>query len=368
MATGKYRIKKYPGVYGYDSTNRRCGGKADVCYYIVVTVDGKNITEKIGWASEGYTPQFASELRGKRIRDARHLGEFKTSKEVREEHRKANMPIGEIMKHYFNSTHGKALKGRKTDLSRWQHHLIFLEDKSVKEISQIHVERIRRDMMAKELGPATINHALRLLRRIINYGVEHGLCPTLDFTIKFQKVNNILTEFLTPDEASRLLDTLNNWPRQDIARMVKLAMFSGMRRGELFKLKKEHLDFQHSFITIANPKGGKDAAVPMSTPVRELLEQQLAFLKKKQNVGNGGTAIPLKQCLPGRIAVSFSQAYMVISGRSVALSIELRWRQGCRSISGRFTDSGIIMPFSWPVLENSTWIRSAICLPIRAVM
>lgn len=185
------------------------------------------------------------------------------------------------MGHYFNSTHGKALKGLKTDLSRWQHHLIFLEEKSVKDITQGHIEQIRRDMMAKKLGPATINHALRLLRRIINYGVEHGLCPALDFIIKFQKVNNTLTEYLSPEEASRLLDTLSSWPRQDIARMVKLAMFSGMRRGELFKLKKEHLDFQHGLITIANPKGGKDASIPMSTPVRELLEQQLTFLAKE---------------------------------------------------------------------------------------
>jgi integrase len=39
--------------------------------------------------------------------------------------------------------------------------------------------------------------------------------------------------------------------------MIKLAMFSGLRRGELFHLKKEHLDFQHGLMTIANPKGGK---------------------------------------------------------------------------------------------------------------
>jgi integrase len=39
------------------------------------------------------------------------------------------------------------------------------------------------------------------------------------------------------------MDTLNDWPRQDIARMVKIAMLTGMRRGELFRLKLEYIDF-----------------------------------------------------------------------------------------------------------------------------
>jgi integrase len=65
--------------------------------------------------------------------------------------------------------------------------------------------------------------------------------------------------------------------------MVKLAMFSGLRRSELFRLKREHLDFHHSLITIAGPKGGKDVTIPMSPPVRELLEQQLIFLEDEQD-------------------------------------------------------------------------------------
>jgi integrase len=161
--------------------------------------------------------------------------------------------------------------------------LTSLEGKSVKELSQLDIERIKRSMKEKGLAAATTDHALRLLRRVVNYGAEHNLCPALAFKIKFPKVNNVKTEFLTPDEATRLLDTLNSWPRQDIARMVKLAMFSGLRRSELFRLKREHLDFHHSLITIAGPKGGKDVTIPMSPPVRELLEQQLIFLEDEQD-------------------------------------------------------------------------------------
>lgn len=282
MSQKKYRISKHPGVYGYDSTTRRHNGRPDVCFYIVVTIDGKNRTEKVGWQSEGYTPQLAGELRAKRIREARHQGEVKTAGDIRAEQRKTNRPLAEIKEHYFSSTRGQALKGRSVDLARWAHHLTFLEDKSVSELTQLDVERIKRNMLAKDLTPATIDHALRLLRRIVNHGAEHGLCPRLKFKIRFPKVNNIQTEFLTPEEAGRLLETLDNWPRQDVARMVKLAMFSGLRRGELFRLEREHLDFHHGLITIAGPKGGKDATVPMNPPVRAILEQQLVFLEEEE--------------------------------------------------------------------------------------
>ncbi|MDD2466200.1 MAG: site-specific integrase [Desulfobulbus sp.] len=282
MAGQKYRIKRHPGVYGYDSAIRRFNGKPDTCYYIVVTIDGKNKTEKVGWSSEGYTPQLAAELRAKRIRVARHQGEVKTSRDIRAEQRNVNKTLQEIKEHYFSSAKGGAIKGKKQDLCRWKHHLAFLAGKSPRELSQLDIERIKRNMKEKELSPATIDHALRLLRRIVNHGVEHGLCPRLAFKIQFPKVNNIITEFLSPEEAVRLLDTLNRWPRQDVARMVKLAMFSGLRRGELFRLKREHLNFQHSLITIADPKGGKDVTVPMSPPVRELFEQQLTFLEDEK--------------------------------------------------------------------------------------
>jgi integrase len=282
MSQKKYRISKHPGVYGYDSNTRRHNGKPDVCLYIITTIDKKNRTEKVGWLSEGYTPQLAGELRAKRIREARHQGEVKTAGDIRAEQRKTNRPLAEIKEHYFNSTRGQALKGRSVDLARWTHHLTHLEDKSVSDLTQLDVERIKRNMLAKDLTPATIDHALRLLRRIVNHGAEHGLCPRLKFKIRFPKVNNIQTEFLTPEEAGRLVATLDGWPRQDVARMVKLAMFSGLRRGELFRLKREHLDFHHGLITIAGPKGGKDATVPMNPPVRAILEQQLAFLEAEE--------------------------------------------------------------------------------------
>lgn len=282
MKTGKYRIKKYPGIYGYDSSQRRVNGKPDFCYYIVIKIDGKNKTEKIGWMSEGYTAQLASEVRSQRIRQARHDGQVKTAREIRAEKRIKNRSLGEIKDHFFASEHGKALKGRYTDLNRWKNHLSHLTEKSVSELSQIDIERIKQNMRQKDLRPATIRHALRLLLRIINHGTNYNICPPLNFKIKFPKINNKITEFLTPEQANHLMTTLDNWNRQDVARMIKLAWLTGMRRGELFRLKTTDLNFSHDIITLVNPKGGKDTTIPMSPPAKEILLQQIAFLENER--------------------------------------------------------------------------------------
>lgn len=277
----RFKIANKAGVYGRKSETRRLDGKPDICYDITFKVDGRKRWEKIGWKSEGYTPQYAVEVRAKRIREARHGKQVKTQKEIRTEKRLHDRALREIKEHYFSTEKGLAIKGRVTDLNRWQNHLAFIEEKRVSELGQLDIERIKREMKGK--APATIANTLELLRRIINHGANIGYCPALSFKIKKPKVNNERTEFLTDEEYSRLISVLDGWPNQDAARMIKLAVFTGMRRGELFKLQWSHIDFQNGFITLVNPKGGKDANVPLNPIARQILQKQQEWTKSHQS-------------------------------------------------------------------------------------
>jgi integrase len=53
--------------------------------------------------------------------------------------------------------------------------------------------------------------------------------------------------------------------------MMLLALYSGMRRGEMFKLQWKHVDFERGFITLVDPKGGKDQRIPLNEATRGLL-------------------------------------------------------------------------------------------------
>ena len=64
------------------------------------------------------------------------------------------------------------------------------------------------------------------------------------------QVNNVKTEDLTADQLARLLEALAKAPNLQVAHLMKMALLTGMRRGELFRLKWEDLDFERGFIHI----------------------------------------------------------------------------------------------------------------------
>ena len=50
-----------------------------------------------------------------------------------------------------------------------------------------------------------------------------------------------------------------------------LALYTGMRRGEMFKLQWKNVDFERGFITLVDTKGGKDQLIPLNDAARGLL-------------------------------------------------------------------------------------------------
>ena len=126
------------------------------------------------------------------------------------------------------------------------------------------VHRLRISL-AKTLAPQTVKHVLRLLARIINFGVNKGLCPGLSFKVEMPKVNNLKTEDLTPEQALNLLEAIDQEYDIQAANFLKMALFTGMRRGELFKLQWQDVDFERNFIHIRTPKGGQDQQIPLNS-------------------------------------------------------------------------------------------------------
>jgi integrase len=106
---------------------------------------------------------------------------------------------------------------------------------------------------------------------VVNFGVKQGLCPGLPFHVKKPTVDNEKTEDLTEDQLKKLLEAIANDTHNQAGNMMLLALYSGMRRGEMFKLQWKHVDFERGFITLVDPKGGKDQHIPLNDATRGLL-------------------------------------------------------------------------------------------------
>ncbi len=169
-------------------------------------------------------------------------------------------------------THRPGLKGLRTDENRYQNHLKpSFGERGPRSLTPLEVDRLRLELLMTR-RPATVSNVLELLRRLVNFAAKKRLCEVPTFTIEMPKVNNIKTEDLTAQQLTRLLEALEKAPNLQVAHLMKMALLTGMRRGELFRLKWDDVDFERGFINIRDPKGGQDQKIPLNGKARELLQ------------------------------------------------------------------------------------------------
>jgi integrase len=273
------RIKTdYPGVFYREAP--RTGGKGfEHVYYVVYKKNGKLFEEKAGRQFQNnMTPAKAANIRGELIEGKRPSRKEKRAleeaeKRAQEAERKAQENRWTIQRlwgaYSENRPPGKSLS---SDSQRYEKYIQGpFGEKMPSEILALDVDRLRITL-AKTLAPQTVKHVLDLLTWIANYGAKKGICDGVKFHIKKPTVNNTKTEYLTGEQIGKLLEAIDNDPNYQVGNLMKLALFTGMRKGELLNLQWKDLDFDRGFITIRDPKGGKDQIIPMNENARQLLE------------------------------------------------------------------------------------------------
>jgi integrase len=260
------RIKtNYPGVFYIEGTSPATG-KPEKIYYIRYRKDGKMIEEKAGRQfQDDMTPARASRIRAERIE-----GKSISRKEARDAAAEFKWTVDRLWEQY--SSHKVLSKSLRVDQGRYKNYLQpAMGGKEPRTIVHLDIDRLRLTLL-KTRKPMTVKHVLELLQRIANFGAKKGLCPGLGFKIEMPRVDNLRTEDLNPEQLSKLLAAIDQDHDTQAANFMKLVLFTGMRRGELFKLKWQDIDFERGFINIRTPKGGKDQNIPLNPPARELLE------------------------------------------------------------------------------------------------
>jgi len=265
MATLKRFKTSYPGVCFIKGTSA-VGRRVEKIYYIRYRRDGKLVEEKVGRQyRDDMTPARASRVRSDRIE-----GKEASNKERRTLARKKNWAVDALKTEYFN--HRTDNKSSRTDKGRYDSYLkLGFSNKEPKDIDRLSVDRLRVKLL-KTKSPQTVKHVLALLKRIIKFGTDRGLCTPLPFTVKLPRVDNIKTEDLSPDQLQNLLIVLDKTKHRTASNIMKLALFTGMRRGEIFKLQWKHIDFDRGFIHIHTPKGGISQKIPLNNNARQILD------------------------------------------------------------------------------------------------
>jgi integrase len=261
---------KYPGVFYRKA--KRIGAKGiEKVYYVVYKKNGKVYEEKAGRQyADDMTPARAVHIRSELIENKRPTRKEKR----RQEHAKKEAEAGKwtldrLWKEYKKN---RPLKGIATYKSQYDLYLKpSFGKKEPKDIIQLDVDRLRIKILKKR-KPQTVKHVLSLLGRIIKFGVRKQLCQGLNFIIEKPIVHNVKTEDLSNAQLVKLLKAIDADEHPQAGPMMKFALFTGLRRGEMFKLKWRHIDFERGFLTLRDPKGGPDQIIPLNNSAKELLK------------------------------------------------------------------------------------------------
>ena len=177
----------YPGVFYIEGTSSN--GKPERIFYMRYRREGKIVEEKAGRQfKDDMTAARAARLRTKRIEGDQLTNQEKRKKEQQKIEAEANKyTVGRLWALYIES---KTLKGFNQDESRYRLYIKpSFEEMEPKDITPMDIDRLRLKRM-KGMSPQSVKLALALLRRIIRFGSDRGICKGLSFKLEMPKVNN----------------------------------------------------------------------------------------------------------------------------------------------------------------------------------
>lgn len=274
------RIKtKHTGVY-YRIAKRRIApdGKPDRCYDILYTHNRRNIYEKIGWTSEGYTVDDAVAMRGLRVKALRHPS---LCPEIAE--RLSGLTLDGAWSEYQKRWLPNLKRAKDIKYIYERHLRPVFGSQVVSTITTFEIEDFKQRLLRgnennKPLAPGSVKVILANLRRIINKVQSWGITPAKMNPMSGVHVRGAdkkRERYLTYEEAYRLLEDLQ-MISCTLYNMSKISLYTGMRLREILALRKQDIDFFGGTIHIRDAKKGARHAF-----ITEKIQNELSNLVNK---------------------------------------------------------------------------------------
>jgi len=164
---------------------------------------------------------------------------------------------------------------RISEEGRWNLHIVahFGGDYAIQNITSKGLLELRVALTCKHLSPQTVAHCLSLLRRVLNRAVEWGLSADPVPSFKMPKFDNKRLRFLTPEEAKQLLMELSF--KSGIWHDITLfALHTGLRAGELLRLRPCHIDHRSGLIHVLDTKTSENRTIPLNNMALAVLNRR----------------------------------------------------------------------------------------------
>ena len=296
MGTTKWKSLKDAdgkgGVRYREHPTQKHGAIPDRYYVLAYWWQGKTVTEKIGWSSEGWTPtkcfNLLAELRRNQstgkgpctLTEMRQEANQKRERAKKEADAQAKLDIP--FKKFFDNdfmpdaeTRWKPETARKAKehVTNWINPVT--GETPLKEIGLQHVQKIRASLAAKKRSPRHQQYVFRTFAMVWDAARDHGLVdgpsPTKSKSFRLPKIDNERQRYLSHDEEKKLLDEIKG-RSEAVHTMAIISLDTGLRFSEIARLTYSCVDKDNKTLVVLNTKGKKDRNVPMTARLKGILE------------------------------------------------------------------------------------------------
>jgi integrase len=143
-------------------------------------------------------------------------------------------------------------------------------------ISEYKGQRLAIENDGAPLSPAAINRPLQMLRHLLRLAHEEWEVLPAVPKIRLEKERQGRLRWLTAEEATLLLGACRAQKNADLVDLVELAIFTGMRQGELLGLSWADVDRSRGVVLLEITKGGRRREVPLCGPADAVLARRAA--------------------------------------------------------------------------------------------
>lgn len=174
-------------------------------------------------------------------------------------------PLVEVMALYM--AHAESLRSTKTAQEHAARLAPYITGRKASEAGDA-VIALQRDR--PDLKPATLNRSIGTLKKALSIAWEDKITPVnYGERIKRLRENNQREVYLTLDQ----VEAIANEASENVRTAIWIAIYTGMRRGEILKLQKSHISGDLITIPAGNTKTLKMRSVPIIEPLKPWLEK-----------------------------------------------------------------------------------------------
>jgi integrase len=151
---------------------------------------------------------------------------------------------------------------------------------NAERVAKYRDERLRTvsEITKKPISASSVRLELALLSHLFTTAIrEWGLGLTYNPVMNIRKPTPppARNRRLSLSEESRLIEAINEHSNPMFSWIVKLALYTAMRAGEIASLRRSQIDFNKRVVHLPKTKNGEARSVPLTRPAEDVMRQAM---------------------------------------------------------------------------------------------